>query len=720
MTEDGGSPAAAAARVLLVDDDEKVRSSYARALRRFGCVVQTATNGHEALAILGQTSFDLIITDIRMDGMAGTQLLRAVRERDLDVPVILMTGNPEVRTAVEAVEAGAFRYLTKPVDLKVLAQAVRSAIHMHVLAQVLAEQVPLLEACRRIVRATCVGLEWDVAAIWMPMAQGDRLQCEETWSRPGFDGRAFESASKDKRIDLAHDLSRGRADRVSPEWIADLSPDSSSPRLRAARAAGFESALIVPFGADGDVFATVEFFSSRRREPELTLLELFAMSGARLGARVLRDRADQRAARAETKRRSVSNTLDAILECAPALIMSIDTEGRIQFINRVLDGAKKEDAIGADWLRFMPAVDEAVNRAHLARVLATGRAESYETRVAEPVGGDLWFAAHMSPLRNDDRVTGVVLVAQDVTELKRTQAEFVAAQRFVSLGTVAAGVAHEVNTPVQFVTDSIQFLRDAAADTVGVLQTYQELGRLVTEGASSVELVQAAAAAAASEEEADLSYLHENVPKAFERCLDGLGRISTIVRSMKEFAHPAQREMAPADLNRALQSTFTIARSEYKYVADLETELGELPLVTCHLNNINQVVLNLVVNAAHAIGDVVKGSGAKGTITVRTQRVGDDVIISIRDTGGGIPPAIANRIFEPFFTTKGVGKGTGQGLAIARTIVKDGHGGQLTFETCAGVGTTFFVRIPILGKDANASTPAAAEADVAVQPARAS
>jgi signal transduction histidine kinase len=313
----------------------------------------------------------------------------------------------------------------------------------------------------------------------------------------------------------------------------------------------------------------------------------------------------------------------------------------------------------------------------------------------------------MSPLRNDDRVTGVVLVAQDVTELKRTQAEFAAAQRFVSLGTVAAGVAHEVNTPVQFLADSIQFLRDGAQDMFDVLRAYQELGRLVTEGTPSDQLMEAATTATTKSEEADLSYLQEHVPKAFERCVDGLGRISTIVRSMKEFAHPTQSQMAPSDLNRALQSTLTIARSEYKYVAELETELADLPLVTCHLNNINQVVLNLVVNAAHAIGDVVKGSDTKGTITVRTRQEGDNVIISIRDTGGGIPHAVASRIFEPFFTTKGVGKGTGQGLAIARTIVKDGHGGQLTFETCAGVGTTFFVRIPIAGKDRE--TPATDE-----------
>src|SRR5205823_5267382 len=146
---------------------------------------------------------------------------------------------------------------------------------------------------------------------------------------------------------------------------------------------------------------------------------------------------------------------------------------------------------------------------------------------------------------------------------------------------------------------------------------------------------------------------------------------------MKEFAHPAQKDMAPADLNRAVQSTLTVATSEYKYVADLETELGQLPPVVCHVNDINQVVLNIVVNGAHAIGDAVKGSDRRGTIKVRTECQGDVAVISISDTGGGIPESVRGRIYDPFFTTKEVGRGTGQGLAIARTIVRDKHGGDL-------------------------------------------
>jgi two-component system, NtrC family, sensor kinase len=173
------------------------------------------------------------------------------------------------------------------------------------------------------------------------------------------------------------------------------------------------------------------------------------------------------------------------------------------------------------------------------------------------------------------------------------------------------------------------------------------------------------------------------------------------VRSMKEFAHPDQREMTSVDLNRAIESTLIIARNEYKYVADVETDFGELPAVRCHGGDVNQVVLNIVVNAAHAIGEVVMGTEKRGRIAVRTRVEGDMAVVSIQDSGGGIPLAIQDRIFDPFFTTKEVGKGTGQGLAIARSVVVDKHGGELSFTSVPDQGTTFVLRLPIDGQGAN-------------------
>jgi len=265
-------------------------------------------------------------------------------------------------------------------------------------------------------------------------------------------------------------------------------------------------------------------------------------------------------------------------------------------------------------------------------------------------------------------------------------------------------VAHEINTPVQFVSDSVSFVREAMDDLSEIVDKYREL-RNVTQNENNMGADVAAAAKAAeeAEDDADLDYILENAPVALDRARDGLGRVAAIVRSMKEFAHPDRKEMTQVDINQAIKSTLIIASNEYKYVAEVETAFGEIPQVNCYAGEINQVVLNLVVNAAHAIGDVVKGTQNKGRIRVATRVLDDQVEISIGDSGKGIPVEVRSRIFDPFFTTKEVGKGTGQGLAIARSVIVEKHGGTLHFETEVGVGTTFYIRLPINGPASNSA-----------------
>jgi signal transduction histidine kinase len=197
------------------------------------------------------------------------------------------------------------------------------------------------------------------------------------------------------------------------------------------------------------------------------------------------------------------------------------------------------------------------------------------------------------------------------------------------------------------------------------------------------------------EELADLDYLRENIPTSIASTLDGAGRVAKIVQSMKAFAHPDRGEKDLADLNLALRNTLIVATNELKYVATVETDFGDIPTVPCFLSDLNQVFLNLLVNAAHAISDVVGKSGRRGVIGVRTYREGNLVVVAISDTGTGIPANLHGKIFDPFFTTKEVGKGTGQGLALARSVVVEEHGGTLTFTTEMGRGTTFFIRLPV-------------------------
>ena len=287
-------------------------------------------------------------------------------------------------------------------------------------------------------------------------------------------------------------------------------------------------------------------------------------------------------------------------------------------------------------------------------------------------------------------------LAGEVKARAKVEIELRQAQKLEAVGRLASGVAHEINTPIQFVNDNVHFVRDAMVDLVDLIKRYQDVQRSLLACDSNLENARELAQTASDTEEmADLAYLLENVPLALERSLEGIDRVAKIVQSMKAFAHPDQDSKVAVDLNQAVASTLTMARNEYKYVADVETEFGDLPLVTCHAGEINQAVLNLVVNAAHAISDVVQGTEGRGLIRVRTSIQDGAAVISISDTGGGIPEHIRDRIFEPFFTTKEVGRGTGQGLFIARSVIAEKHGGSLTFETETGRGTTFHVRLPL-------------------------
>jgi PAS domain S-box-containing protein len=311
----------------------------------------------------------------------------------------------------------------------------------------------------------------------------------------------------------------------------------------------------------------------------------------------------------------------------------------------------------------------------------------FEIAMRTSAGKTIAVECSLAAARYGEEVSLTAFV-RDVTEAQRLEIELRQSQKLESIGRVAAGVAHELNTPIQFVSDSVRFVSDSLGSVRDLLARYRAFARANATG-------EALAAFERSEQEADLAYVLENAPKALERAVDGLGRMADIVRAMKEFAHPDQKQKKPVDLNRAIQSTLTIARTEYRYVAELETSLGELPPVLCHVGGINQAVLNIVVNAAHAIGLVVAGTDRKGRIEVVTRREGDTAVISIADTGGGIPESIRERVFEPFFTTKEVGHGTGQGLALARSVIVEQHDGTLTFETEVGRGTRFTIRLPI-------------------------
>lgn len=290
-----------------------------------------------------------------------------------------------------------------------------------------------------------------------------------------------------------------------------------------------------------------------------------------------------------------------------------------------------------------------------------------------------------------------------MAERERLLTQLTQAQKLESIGRLAAGIAHEINTPTQFISDNVRYLKEAHALLLEIVDgVAQELGGGGAEAGQSPRAEQLRRAL----HELDFEFARVEIPKAIEQSLEGLAHVTRIVRAMKDYSHPAQVELGSADLNRAIESTVTVARNEWKYVADLVLDFDRgLPPVQVSLGEFNQVILNLVVNAAHAIEDAVgRESGRKGTITISTRATPEHAEIRVSDTGCGIAPEHRERVFEHFFTTKGVGRGTGQGLAVARAVIVEKHRGSLTFETEVGAGTTFVVRLPLKQPEKQVST----------------
>jgi signal transduction histidine kinase len=279
-------------------------------------------------------------------------------------------------------------------------------------------------------------------------------------------------------------------------------------------------------------------------------------------------------------------------------------------------------------------------------------------------------------------------------ELRLTQAQLLQAQKLESIGQLAAGVAHEINTPTQYVADNVGFIKTAALLLLELLDkalAAAELARPTVADAPAVGELDAAL------KRIKLDFLRRQIPGALDESLEGLGHISRIVAAMKEFSHPSRGDKEAVDIRDIIDTTVTVARNEWKYVAELDTRFeDDLPLVPCLRDMIGQVILNLVVNAAHAINDTLQeGVRDKGRIEISAARVGEVVEIRVRDDGGRIPAGIRDRIFDPFFTTKPVGKGTGQGLAIVYSTIVDKHQGEILCESEEGVGTCFVLRLPL-------------------------
>lgn len=387
---------------------------------------------------------------------------------------------------------------------------------------------------------------------------------------------------------------------------------------------------------------------------------------------------------------------ELILEHATDLIAVVDAEGR-----RIYNSPSYEALLG-----FTPAElqtthafaqihheDVPAVRAAAEKARSTGRGETIVYRMQHRDGSWRTLESCAGAVQGaNGELLYLVIVARDITARREQELKQQLSQKLESIGRLAAGIAHEINTPTQYITDNTRFLSEAFRSMTEIVRQYQVGRDRLPVGNGS-----AAAAPPVDSNADEFAYVAREIPQAIQQNLEGLARIARIVGSLKEFSHPNSTEQTAIDLHHVIETALAVSRHEWKYVADVATEFDPtLPAVPCIADEINQVLLNLLVNAAHTIGDALKARHeSRGRITIRTLRDGDAARIEIADTGMGIPVELRSRMFEPFFTTKEVGKGTGQGLALVHRIVVQNHRGNVDFLSALGQGTTFRLWLPL-------------------------
>jgi two-component system, NtrC family, sensor kinase len=388
-----------------------------------------------------------------------------------------------------------------------------------------------------------------------------------------------------------------------------------------------------------------------------------------------------------------------IIEGLPDFVFIVNLEHEIIYMNQpMLDylGITSEEALGKLCYHCIHQKSCIVDNCLQERMLQDGKShllDLFDKRLGGHVEvrifpywitpGDILGSVHI--VRNiNERI-------QALEEKEKLQRQLLHAQKLESVGQLASGIAHEINTPVQFINTNINFIEESFTEIEEYINLTFDIfeGNLINK--NNFEKIRPKI------KNFDWEFLKEEIPKAIEQSKDGLQRVTSIVQAMKSFSHPGGQGKTESDINRIIMTTITVSRNEWKYVSTIETDLDpNIHPVWCDANAISQVILNILINAAHAIENKLGRNpvGNKGMIKISTAQKDNYIDIRISDSGSGIPKEIHSRIFDPFFTTKEVGRGTGQGLAIAHDVIYAKHNGKMTFETQQDIGTTFIIELP--------------------------
>jgi PAS domain S-box-containing protein len=665
--------------------------------------VATANSLADAFLLLNQDPFDVFLVNPAVPDYQGIDSLRRLILAASEAPVIVVSSFYDEAQALEAVRAGAEDYTvgsrmnSAAFERVILYSIERRLAHQRIALQfsvsrVLAEAGTVRHAADGILATVCEFAKFDRGEVWQSNPTQTHFELLTCWPPP-------HQSNSQNGHSLALPTDASTITLRGPGFIpAEISGNQAFSR---ASAEVVRPTVAIPLSAGTDALGALVLFGEGTQKRDEDFAKLLTSVGGQLGQFMARKVAEE-------ERESLGAERLIILDSTSEGIFGIDHAGCVTFMNKSAErtlGYTPGEVVGRNAHKLFhhthPDGKEYPETAcPITRLMELGESHRTDQEYFWRLDGSHIAVDYSAKaIFKDDRITGAVISFFDISDKREMEVELRHAQKLEAVGRLAAGIAHEINTPIQFIGDNTRFVQDAFRDTLEMIGKYEQICTAAESALAGPGLLKDLGEI---RERIDWSYLCTEIPKAMEQALDGVDRVATIVRAMKEFSHvDRSAEKAAADLNKAIESTLIVARNEVKYVADVETSFDVLPPVLCHLGDLNQVFLNLLVNAAHAIADATAGTNTKGRIFVRTRCDGDFVIVSIEDTGTGIPPAVCGKVFDPFFTTKEVGKGTGQGLALARAIVVDKHGGTLTFETQMGKGTTFYVRLPMNGVPAN-------------------
>jgi PAS domain S-box-containing protein len=499
---------------------------------------------------------------------------------------------------------------------------------------------------------------------------------------------------------------------IIPRALTDVCAKHDENLLNNPGIQAFETTIKCADGVERDFLLNQSTFSQVDGKVAGIISVMLDLTDKNRAARLLQDRTEELMKSSEELKRQIKKRkiakrtikeahreINHLISSLPTILIGLTRENEIIHWNTVAEKVFKIPAaevigntlgqcgIEWDWQKIADGIFQSQTEG------CSFRLDNINFR--NPDGEERYLGLTITPFNGDkNSILGVTIIGADITDRVKFEAQLHQSHKMEAIGQLAAGIAHEINTPTQFVGDNTRFVQDAFGDLIQACNLYKELIKAVKSGPVSEKQIESLEKRFT---ELDIGYLEEEVPLAIQQTLKGVDRITNIVQAMKIFAHPGGIEKEPIDINKEIEKTITITRNEWKYVARLITDFDSaLPAVPCHRAEFNQVILNLIVNAAHAIEDASgKNPSEKGTITISTCRDGNWAEIRISDTGVGIPEAVRHRIFDLFFTTKEPGRGTGQGLAIAHSVIVEKHNGTINLETKEGQGTAFILRLPI-------------------------